>query len=265
MLVLASVTVITLDYHGEASRGIDHVRNGIADGVAPLQRAVQDVLHPVGDLFAAPFHYGALQTQNAELRRQIGDLQRSISEQEYGQNLVKEIELLGNVSFAANIPLLPGEVIAPSSSNFQPTVEIGIGTSSGVGKGMSVVTGAGLLGTIESVSSTTATVLLVTDSRQSIEVADQAGDDYEVSGQGAGRPLRLQSFGATKGTLREGEKVFTLGQVDGAPATAFPAGIPVGTVSSTSTSAGGIASATIAPLSDLGALYVAVMEWTPPA
>jgi rod shape-determining protein MreC len=265
MLVLASVTVVTLDYHGEASRGINHVRNGIADAVAPLQRAVQDVLHPVGDLVAAPFHYGSLQTENAELQREIGDLQRSAAEQQYGQNLVKEVQLLGNVSFAANIPLLPAEVIAPSSSNFQPTVEIGIGTSSGVGKGMPVVTGGGLLGTVESASSSTATVLLVSDSRQSIEVADQAGDVYEVSGQGAGRPLTLQSFGATRGTLRPGEKVFTLGQVDGAPATAFPAGIPVGSISSTRTSAGGITAATVAPLADLGALYVAVMEWTPPA
>ena len=43
MLVLASLTVLSLDYHGEASRGITHVRNGVADA---LDRAAQHA--PVG-------------------------------------------------------------------------------------------------------------------------------------------------------------------------------------------------------------------------
>ena len=37
-LLLVSVTVLTLDYRGEASRAIGHVRNGFAQVVSPFQR-----------------------------------------------------------------------------------------------------------------------------------------------------------------------------------------------------------------------------------
>ena len=176
MLVLASVTIITLDYHGEANRAINRTRNVFADAVSPLQRGVQAALHPLGDVVSAPFHYGELQTENDRLRAEIGTLDRELGSQSYAQNLEREVQLLRDVPFAGNLPEVPAMVIVTSTSNFEPTIEIELGSSSGVAVGMPVISGEGLVGTVTGVSGSTATVLLVTDPHQTILVADPSGN-----------------------------------------------------------------------------------------
>ena len=267
MLVLASVTIITLDYHGEASRAIARVRNGFADAVSPLQRGVQAVLHPLGDVVSAPFHYGQLQTENDQLRAEIGALSRQLNSEAYAHNLEQQVQVLRNVPFAGNLPVLPAEVIAPATSNFEPTVTISLGSSGGVSSGMPVISDKGLIGSVTGTSGSTATVELITDPRQPpIQVADSAGDQFLLTGSGAGRPLALSSFGAVKQMPKAGMLLVTEGQVNNAPASAYPAGLVVGTVTAAKSSAGGIVSGSVHPLADLGDLQiVGVVQWPPPA
>jgi len=266
MLVLASVTIITLDYHGEASRAIGHVRDAFADAVSPLQRGVQAVLHPLGDIVSAPFHYGELQTENDQLRAEIGALSRELNSQSYASNLEREVQDLSNVPFAGNLPVLPAEVIAPATSNFQPTIEIELGSSGGVAVGMPVISDKGLIGSVTGVSGSTATVLLISDPRQMIEVADLAGDRFSLKGEGPGRPLQLSSFGATGRRPKVGTLLVTEGQINDEPASAYPAGLGVGTVVSSRSLPGGIVTGTVQPLADLGDLQiVGVVQWPPTA
>lgn len=267
MLVLASITVLTLDYHGEASRAITHVRNGVVDVLAPIQRAIAATLHPVGDVVSGAFHYGQLQSQNAQLRVEQGALERQLYADRYASAVALEERDLEGQSYVANMASVPAEVIENSTSNFEYTVEIDRGTSSGVGDGMPVVGLKGLVGRVENAAKSTATVQLLTDKASSIGVVDSANNLYELAGEGEGNPLALQSFGSSPGPLRVGSMLLTSGQRNGQPASAYPPGIPVGVVHSAHVASGGLSTtASVTPIVDLDNLqYVVVLQWPPPA
>lgn len=260
MLVLVSLTVLTLDYHGEASRAIGHVRNGIAQVFQPIQRGVAAALHPVGDLVSGMVHYSSLQGENARLRAELGSLSQQVSENDALAAQARQLYSLEGLPFVQNIPTVGAQVISKSTSNFELTAEINRGTASGVGVGMPVVSQKGLIGKVLSASANTATVQLISDARSTVGVRVGANGVFAAAGAGAATPLNLQQI-APSGVPRRGELALTAGDLT------YPADIPVGVVSSVQTSAGGIfAAASLRPLVNLRDLdFVSVLQWLTPA
>ena len=260
MLVLASLTVLTLDYHGEANRAITHVRHGIAEVFFPVQRGIASALHPIGDVVSGMFHYGGVSAQNDQLRREIGRLSQQLAESNAAALSARQLYALDNLRFVENIPLVAAQVISSPSSNFEVTIEINRGTSSGIGNGMPVLGDNGLIGKVLSASSNTATVLLINDRRSSIGVRISNDGVFDASGGGASEPLSLSQIGPSP-TPRVGARAVTAGDL------AYPADIPVGTVSAVHTSNAGLfASASLRPLVNLRDLtFVSVMLWLTPA
>ncbi len=261
MLVLASITVLTLDYHGQASHAITHVRNAFRDVISPIQRGVAVALHPVGDVFSGTIHYGSLETQNQQLREELGQIRRKLATDAYASAEAERVLALTHLTFVAGIPLITSEVIGNSTSNFQSTVELDSGTSSGVGPGMPVVSGAGLIGSVVSASSSTATVLMVADPGSSVPVSIGVTGLYRAVGAGYGRPLTLNYIAGTT-VVHRGELVYTSGLGGGA----VPAGIPVGIVRSLRVSPEGLpTTVTVTPLVNLNDVqFVDVLEWLEP-
>lgn len=259
ILLLISITVLTLDYHGTVSRGIGHLRNGVLDVLSPFQRGTTAVLHPIGDIVAGAVHYGQLETQNAQLRAQIGVLQRRTAQESYNLSAARQIEILSHLNFV-NEPSVPGEVVAPSSSNIEQTIQIDLGTSAGVGPEMPVVGPSGLVGVVQSSSGSQSIVQLVTDPR--FKVAVMLGSSF-FSATGTGSGLALEQLIAHSATPHRGQVAITSGQDNGD----FPPGIPVGTVTKVSTNASGsLAKLTITPSVKISQLqYVSVLQWLPPA
>jgi rod shape-determining protein MreC len=263
MLVLTSITVITLDYRGEASRAIGHIRDGFAAALSPLQRGVAFVLHPIGDTVSSAFHYGQLQSENNQLQKELGLAREQLAGQGYANlSRTRELFTLASLPFAPSVPRVAAEVISQASSNFAPGFEIDRGSSSGVGPGMPVVANGGLVGTVVApVSATTAWVQLLTSSGSSIGVEDRTtGKIYVASGGGPDASLRISE---TSDPPRPGAELVTSGEDAGA----YPPAIPVATVKSVAAAPGGISSdATLAPLVDPANLqYVAVLQWLQPA
>lgn len=259
ILLLISVTVVTLDYHGVVARAIGHVRNGVMDGLSPFQRATSALLHPVGDVVAGAIHYGQLETQNQQLRAQIGELEVRGVQQNYSLAAAHQIETLSRLPYT-NIPTVVGEVIAPASSNFERTIEIDLGTGGGVGPGMPVVGASGLIGTIISSTSSSSVVELVIDAKFGVGVL--LGPTYfRAVGNGTG--LALEQLVANPAIPHVGQVAITSGQDNGA----YPPGIPVGAVASVTKSASGqLGRVTIAPSVNFSLLqYVAVVQWLAPA
>lgn len=260
MLLLASATVITLDYRGDARHTIASVRNVARDAVSPAQRVVADILHPIGNFFSGAVNYSAAQAQVQQLQQEIANLkqeqeQQAIFEQQYQQLLGLE-----HISFAENIPTVTGRIIEGSSSNFSEEIEIDKGSSSGVGPNMPVVAAAGLAGIVVSVSSSTAMVQLITDPQSSIGIRLAKNELAIANGAGAGADLAVALQSGQPATT--GNIVYTSGLL---PA-AYPADIPVGTVSSVQTTPGYTTSVTVRPYVNFNDLqYVAVMQWVPPA
>lgn len=262
ILILASLTVITLDYRGTARSEIDSLRSGVADVLAPVQRVVAVGLHPVGNLFSGAFNYGGALNENTRLQQEVGRLRQQLYESQTAETQLHQLLAEQHLPFASGIPVVLGEVISAPGSNFQLDLELDRGTADGVAVGMPVVAGAGLVGAIVSTAVHTSVVQLVTDTRSQVGIRFPDGTIAVASGQGDGDALSAPFLSATAGPKR-GDLAMTSG-LEGA---AFPSGLPVGTVTSVRHSGGAVTSqAQITPIVNLNNLqYVAVLQWLPPA
>ncbi len=262
ILILASITVVTVAYKGEARQVISSVRNGAGDAVAPVQRGIAAVLHPIGNLFAGMAGYGGALSENQRLQIEVGRLRRQLIEAQQAQEQLDQLRLEQNLPFAGGIPEVLAEVISSPSSNFDLTIEIDRGTSNGVGVGMPVVSGVGLVGSVISAGEDTAVVQLLTDPRSLVGVRFGNGIVAVAQGQGEGDPLQLQYVSEASVTY-PGAPVVT----SGLDIAAYPSGIPVGTVASVRHTGGSLTSQVlVTPLVNLSILqYVAVLQWLPPA
>jgi rod shape-determining protein MreC len=261
LLVLASISIITLDYRGHANGAISGLRRVANDAFTPVQRAVDAVTHPIGSFLAGAVNAGAIQQQNARLRVELGRLQRQgLARQDQAAQLRALQELL-HLPFAGGVPTVTGEVIGLNTSDFASTVTLDVGRGRGVAVGMPVVGGAGLVGQVIDAWSTGCTVRLVTDVRSAV------GARYGPTGglalaQGAGSDQPLDVLYIAPGTqLQRGEVLTT----SGLQQAQFPAGIPVATISSFTASASSTQEAVTAkPVVDLDELqYVDVLLWLP--
>lgn len=262
ILLLASFTVVTLGYRGEARHVVGSVRNVAADVVSPVQRGIAAVLHPIGNLFAGMVDYGGALGQNQRLQLEVGQLRRQLLESQGAQQQLDQLQSDENLPFADGIPEVLGEVIAAPSSNFELTVEIDRGTSDGVGVGMPVVSAAGLVGSVISAGQDTSVAQLLSDPRSQVGVRFGSMNVAVAQGQGEGSPLQLQDVSETS-VVRVGIRVYT----SGLDVAAYPEGIPVGIVSSVRHTGGSLTTQVqVTPLVDYSSLqYVAVLQWLPPA
>jgi len=264
ILLLASITVITLDYRGTASHDIGSLRNVARDVLSPIQRGLSAALRPVGDFFSGAVNYGAAVSDNARLRAELGALQRQALENSQAERQLEQVLSEEHLPFVQNIPTRLAEVLSGSSSNFELTFEINLGTSDGVGVGMPVVSGPGLVGSVVSAGRLTSVVRLLTDPGSAVAVRFGKSDAIAIAyGQGSGDPLRLD--GVTAGqSPHVGQWVFTSGLTG---ASTYPAGIPVGWISSVGPAGGSLTrTVLVQPFASFSNTeYVTVMQWLPPA
>jgi rod shape-determining protein MreC len=265
VLVLASFTIITLDQ----TNGTHHLTAGVksvaSDVFSPLRNGVNDVLRPVGDFFAGAVNYSSLQAENQKLQLTIGRLRQSAAQRPFEEQQLRELLDLQHLPFLNGLPTVTAQTTAIDVSNFDADITIDKGRSDGVGFGMPVVGAGGLVGSVVQANHHSSIVQLITDGQSKVGVVAGASPQTPTSvleGQGSGRPLSA-AFVAATASLRKGDLLSTSG-LEGA---AYPAGIPVGRVTSTRIDAGGTALATTArPAADLGALaYVDVVQWMTPS
>jgi rod shape-determining protein MreC len=261
LLVLASITIITLDYRGDAHGSISSLKNAASDAFSPVQHAVDAVTHPIGSFLAGAVNGGALEQENARLREELGQSQRQALSGRATRNALKAIERLNNLPWTAGIPTVAAQVIAQNSSNFAATVQLDVGTRNGVASGMPVVGGAGLVGQVTETSSTKCTVTLITDVSSSVGVRFGAASLALATGDGIGKALDV-NYVAPGSALHKGEVLTTSGLQDGL----YPPLIPVARITRFSSTPSSIQEDVNAqPVADLAQLdYVEVLQWPAP-
>jgi rod shape-determining protein MreC len=261
ILVLASVTIITLDARGGFHRITSGVKSVAADAFAPVRAGIDDVIEPIGSFLAGSVHYGAVRQANQKLQAQIDQLKGEQASQQDVEQRLSQLSALLNLPFIGNLQSVPAEVTNYGTSNFASTVDISVGRRQGVQLGMPVVGAGGLVGQVVQANHSTSTVRLVTDGQSSVGVVyGSAGSLAVLSGQGSGKPLSGELVPSNT-ALTSGE-VFTTSGLQGA---IFPGGIPVAKVVSSKTgSTASEESVTLQPLADLSHLrYVSVVLWGP--
>jgi rod shape-determining protein MreC len=262
LLVLAAVTIITLDARGGLHVVTSGVRSVAADAFSPIRSGVNAVVEPIGSFLAGSVHYGAVREQNQKLQSEIDQLKmqdRSAADQ---AEALRQLSALLHLPFVGNLQTVPAQVTDFGTSDFAATIDINVGRSDGVQLSMPVVGNGGLVGQVVKVSHHTATVRLITDGQSEVgtRYGPAPGSLAVLGGTGAGKPLSADLVPSNT-PLTNGE-VFTTSGLQGA---LFPAGIPVARVVSSHT--GDTAtqeSVSLQPEADLAHLrYVSVILWGP--
>ena len=105
---------------------------------------------------------------------------------------------------------LPSSGAAPG--NFEFTVQIGKGSSDGVGVDMPVVTGAGLVGRVDRCARDRATVLLINDPRSGVGVRiEKSRDDRRPEGRADSGTVAARFVDRERRRVTEGDVVYTSG------------------------------------------------------
>jgi rod shape-determining protein MreC len=265
LLVLASISIITLDYRGDAHGEIASLKSGASDAFSPVQRAVDAVTHPIGSFLAGAFDGGELEQENNRLRLANSRLEQQVLSGQARADALQALQKLENLPWASGIAVVTAQVINRSPSNFAATIELDKGTTDGVDAGMPVVGSGGLVGQVTATSSRTCTVQLITDASTDaqgvgVTFGSSAGNEAIVQGRGIGKPLSV-NYIPPGPALRKGEVLTTSGDPD----LAYPPGIPVARISRySSTASASQVTVTAVPVATIGQLaYVDILQWQP--
>jgi rod shape-determining protein MreC len=228
-LVLATVTVLTLDF-----------RTGVLDGVSSttssifgtLQAGVRGFVRPFESVVQSIRDLGSLRKENEKLREENLDLRRRADTY---PDLAREntrIHSLLELEHSAGLEAVHARVIGASISGLERSATINKGRSSGVGRDRAVIAPEGLVGHITWAGGNTAKVLLLTDAQSAVGVRiGESGETGLVRGTGDPRVLRLELVERSaldQGAVKPGDVVLTSGYEGGI----YPEGLPVGRVES---------------------------------
>lgn len=232
-LVLASLTLITLDYHGGDDSPVESARRAVGEVFGPVETGTATAIRP---FTAVPEWFRSrtsLHDDVARLEAENSRLRSQAATADYDRNRLREYDGLTAAADNLGYALVPARVVAlgPAQS-FSDTVTIDAGSRAGIRPDMTVLNNDGLVGRVLRVTATTATVLLVVDTDS--VVGGRVGESMEVGflhGRGVvgdtGR-LDLELVDESEVPDRN-DTVVTWGSRDGAP---YVAGVPVGRVTS---------------------------------
>src|SRR6476660_7661223 len=188
LLILTSITVLTLDFRG--SSAIQSLRGTASTVFSPVRDAASSAFSPVSGAWNGLFHYNDVKHENERLRAEIEQLQGTAAQNADAKRAFDELTKTEGISQFTNLPAVTAQVISGPLTNFEHTIEIDKGSSSGIKVGMPVVTGAGLAGRIVDVQSGRSVIKLLTAPDIVVGVRLlSTGDTALLHGQGDGRPL----------------------------------------------------------------------------
>jgi rod shape-determining protein MreC len=255
-LVLACLTLITLDYRGGSDSPLEPARRAAGEFFGPVEVATAAAVRPftaVPDWFRSR---DSMQDDLMALQAENSRLEGEVHSQDYDRNRLEEYDGLTAAARSLGYSLVPARVVGlGSSQSFSSTVTIDAGSDAGLHPDLTVINNDGLVGRVLRVTRTTATVLLIVDSDS--VVGGRVGRSMEVGflhGRGVlGSDGRLDlDLVDDNAVPAKHDTVVTWGSQAGGP---YVSGVPVGEVTSVYSSLRETSQrAVIQPFVDFGAL-----------
>ncbi len=237
LLVLAALTVMSVDAGTGADSPANRLRTVVGDVFGPVQSELSAATRPLTAVRDYVSGVSRLRTRNAALAARNAALQSSLETAGLRRHQRGELATMRTLSRNARLSLVPAAVVAVGPAQaFSRTVTIDVGSSDGVRPDMTVLNADGLVGRVVRAGRSNATVLLVVDANSvvggrvgsSLELGFLTGDG-NLSGDGR---LTLTTLDRTA-RPRPGDTVVTWGSRNGRP---YVAGVPVGRVETVQTS-----------------------------
>lgn len=256
-LLAATATVVTLDFRENPGGPLQRAQTLAISVVAPLQDGIGQIFDPVGEFLSSLGEIGGLKDENARLKRNLETLtarQRRIPEIMSENARLKELVDVKQTDWAAGTAV-SARVIANGPSNHEWTAIVDKGSAQGVVKGMAVVSAQGLVGRTLTVAEQYSKIILLIDPQHAVGARlSGTGETGVVSGRSL-EDLRFD-FIDPNTEIKVGETVVTSGYDKGI----YPAGIPIGRVSSVQNASDGLSkTALVKPVVDFGRLDIVLI------
>lgn len=232
-LLAASVVLMGVDAAAGSSSPVESVRGVVADVVGPVESAATAATRPVRETFGYLRANRELRTDVARLSAQNDQLRSRADQVPLDRQRLAELDGLTRASMQTGHALVAARVVGMGPlQSFSRTVTLDAGSSSGIGKDMTVLNSQGLVGRVIAVTRSTATVLLVVDTDS--VVGGRLGSNLEIGflrGRGiTGQRGRLDlDLVDNSVTPAKDDLVVTWGSQNGVP---YVPGVPIGTVES---------------------------------
>ncbi|UYM04313.1 rod shape-determining protein MreC [Solicola gregarius] len=258
LLVLASISVISIDAGSGSDSPVDPVRTATGSVVGPVQSGFSAATRPMRDLGDTFTSDETLRDENTALEKENAELRSRLRSAGADTARASELERVNRVAREAGFETVSANVVGyESAQSFGRTVTIDEGTASGITNDMTVLNSDGLVGRVVDASPNNATVLLIIDSDS--VVGGRLGSSMELgflTGDGDLSGDARLSMDALDETAKpeKGDSVVTWGSRKGVP---YVAGVPIGEVADVDTDPRNQSStARVEPYVDFSALDV---------
>lgn len=236
-LVVLSLILLTAYFGESPGGGLHAIQRGFLTVVSPIQDGANKALKPVRGVFGWFGEMANAKSKLEEVRKERDRLLKErVAEQSRSQTY-SELEGIYHLEQRAKLSeykKVSAEVVAQPSSVWYSTVVINKGSSEGIAMYDAVYNDEGLVGEVTQVAPGAARVSLIIDSEVEVSAAISGTRDYGLVQPKVGNPkdLLLQYL-PSNAEVQPGQLIVTSGSVAGAKfQSLFPAGIPIGTVTS---------------------------------
>ncbi len=255
-LVLASVSLITLDHQGGADSPVEPARSAVGEVFGPLESGTAAVIRPIAAIPDWFRSHDSLRAELSALEAENAELRSEVATSGYDRNRLEAYDGLTGAAENLGFALVPTRVVALGPSQaFSRTVTIDAGSDAGIRPDQTVLNNDGLVGRVLRTTRTTATVLLIIDTGST--VGGRVGGSMEMGflkgrgDVGDSGLLDLELVDRAEVPAKH-DVVVTWGSDGGAP---YVPGVPVGRVTNVFSSIRETSQrAVIEPFVDFGAL-----------
>lgn len=234
-LVLVSLILITISFR-EPSSGVAHgLESAGATVLRPFEVATERVARPFRDVYGYFAGLVHVKRENERLKEEVTRLRQDALQ---GGTAIEQLRRLQELMQFIDSPVFPRDYqpvstrVLSFASEFDQRVVIAAGSDHGIRDETPVITSGGLVGSVTRVTGGSALVTLLTDENSAVQASDQNTGAIGLVRHGQGEGSLVLDKVTKDKKVERGDIIVTAGTRSEQYPSLFPAGIPIGVVTS---------------------------------